>query len=232
MIVDGLKRDASTSRSRSWPIDQRLPTPARSGARSPWTLVSGNGSEWHRMQVLERSSTRARPREASPATPVSETGMPSPTTLYGFSSWACAAWGRAQAAATNQARWIADLAKAIHRDRLEPRLRIFRFAGAQLARRFDGAGAALDFGEDIVLWPIIAGERKRVTRRDRAVADAGQFRHFRRLARDHLRDRRPAGCPLRVAGRRRLPHAATKAGGADDMNIGPPRGCKCHGIHP
>src|SRR5438132_1907704 len=229
MIVDGLKRDASTSRSRSWLIDQRLPAPARSGARSPWNLVSGNGPEWHRMQVLERSSTKARPRDTSPAAPVSETGMPSPTTAYRASSCACAAWGRAQAAATYQARWIADLAKAIHRNRLEPRLRILRFAGAQLARRIDGAdAAALDLDEDAVLWLIVAGERKRVTRRDRAVADAGQFRYFRRLARGQVYDRRRAGCPLRVRGRCRFRNAATEAGVANDMDIGHQRGGKCH----
>src|SRR5260370_33204206 len=147
MIVAGLKLDASTSRSRSWLVDQRLPAPARLGARSPWNLVSGNGPLWQRMQVLLRSRTSARPRDASPGTPVSEAGMPSPTTAYGLSSFACAAWGRAQAAARYQARWIAGLAKAIHRDRLEPRFRIFRFARAQLARRIDGAGAAaLDLG--------------------------------------------------------------------------------------
>ena len=73
MIVSALKREASTSRSRNWLADHRVPLPVRSGARSPWNLVSGNGPEWQRMQVVARDPrTSARPRAASPGAPVSE----------------------------------------------------------------------------------------------------------------------------------------------------------------
>src|SRR5438309_1697261 len=162
MIVAGLSCDASTMRSRNWLADQRLPAPARLGARSPWNLVSGNGPEWQRMQVAPRSTTSARPRAASPGVPVSDCGMPSPTIVYGLSSSARAGRDSADSAAISQAPaiWIARLAKTAHRDRREPSLRFVRFASARLARRIGGAAAAaFDLGKNVVLWRVEAGER-------------------------------------------------------------------------
>ena len=50
MIVSGLRRAASTRRSRSWPSDQRAPAPARLGARLPWKRSSGIGPLWQSRQ--------------------------------------------------------------------------------------------------------------------------------------------------------------------------------------
>src|SRR5882757_6947504 len=128
MIVAALRCEASTSLSRNCPSDQRLPEPARLGARSPWNLVSGNGPLWQRMQVLVRSTTSARPRAASPGTPVSDSGMASPTTTYVRNPCAPAAGRRANVAATSHAQATrADLTKSFHRDCLEPGLRVVSF---------------------------------------------------------------------------------------------------------
>src|SRR5215813_10952706 len=82
------------------------------------------------------------------------------------------------------------LAKGIRSDRLKPLLCFAGFAGAELARRVDRAGrTALDFGENVVLGLIDAGERETVTRRDNVVADAGQPWCFRRLAGQQVHDR-------------------------------------------
>src|SRR5258708_5432905 len=161
MIVAGLRRDASTSRSRSWPSDQRLPAPASPGARSPWNVASGNGPLWQRMQVLVRSTTSARPRTASPAMPVNDWGIASSTTAYARKPCALAAADSARAAAASHAPAMgsADLAKSFRRDRLVPGLRLFRFAVAKFARRIDRAGgAAFDLGEHTVPGLIDAGE--------------------------------------------------------------------------
>ena len=61
MIVSGLRRVASTSRSRSWPADQREPAPDRSGASVPWNFSSGNGPEWHSRQSAEPAIEHDRP---------------------------------------------------------------------------------------------------------------------------------------------------------------------------
>src|ERR1700750_193520 len=137
MMVAGLRREASTILSRSWLTLQRLPLPERFGARSPWNLVSGNGPEWQRMQVVLRSSTSARPRAASPGDPVSDSGMPSPTIVYGVGACAAAPTGGARLAANSAAICGIDLAKAVRRDGLKPALGALRFAGADLAGRIE-----------------------------------------------------------------------------------------------
>src|SRR6266481_4209033 len=78
MIVAGLIRLESTIRRRSCPSDQRLPVPARSGARLPWKRSSGNGPLWQsRHRPSWRLVTMARPRGGSPLAPVSEAGIES-----------------------------------------------------------------------------------------------------------------------------------------------------------
>src|SRR6516165_1987051 len=174
MMVVGSSLRASTSRRRSWLTLQRLPAPARLGARSPWNLVSGNGPEWQRMQVDVRSSTSARPRAGSPGAPVSEAGMPSPATLYDASACARAWPNRAQPTAIAQAIWWSDLAKGIRRQCCVPGLCVVGLLRAQLARRIEGTGCiAVDLGKDIVLRSIDTRERKGVVGRDDVVADAG-----------------------------------------------------------
>src|SRR5260370_19784059 len=223
MIVAGLRLEASPSRSRSWPSDQRLPAPARPGARSPWNFCSGNGPLWQRMQVLVRSTTSARPRVASPGMPVSDSGMASPTTTYARNPWAPAAPGRANVAATSHIRatGMADLTKSFHRDCLEPGLRFFRFLHANFARRIDRAGAAtFDLGEYSIPGLIDAGQRERKAGRDRIVAGAHQPRHCRRYARDQARHRSSACLSLRIRGGCGFGDGATNAGVADDVNVG------------
>src|SRR5258707_9824933 len=174
MIVAGLRPEASTSRSRSWPSDQRLPAPARLGARSPWNFCSGNGPLWQRMQVLVRSTTSARPRVASPGVPVSDCGMESPPTTNASNPCSSATQGRATAAASHApAIWTTNLAKSFHRDGLVPGLRAFGFAHADLARCINGAcTTAFDLGEHAVLRLIDARQRERVAGCDRIVASA------------------------------------------------------------
>src|SRR5258705_13461623 len=76
MIVAGLIRLESTIRRRSCPSDQRLPVPARSGARLPWKRSSGNGPLWQsRHRPSWRLVTIARPRAESPLAPVSDVGI-------------------------------------------------------------------------------------------------------------------------------------------------------------
>src|SRR6267143_2179731 len=78
MMLCGLTFVESTMRSRIWPSGKREPTPARSGARSPWNRSSGNGPLWHkRHRPTWRFATIARPRATSPLAPVSETGIES-----------------------------------------------------------------------------------------------------------------------------------------------------------
>ena len=100
--------------------------------------------------MLVRSTTRARPRVAFPGAPVSEAGIASPTTTTLCKDSAGAAQGRAtiDAATHRLAEKIADLAKGIHRDRLEPGLRVLRFTLTDLAWRIDRArDIAVDLGE-------------------------------------------------------------------------------------
>src|SRR5690242_12891232 len=212
MMVSGLKRVASTRRSRNWLADQRFPAPARSGARSPWNVVSGNGPEWQRMQVVVRSSTSAPPRAATPAAPVSDAGMPSTTILYGAGACALAASASTSAAIAN-AIWSIDLAKGVRRDGLKPFLRLVRLAGAQLARCVDRAcGAAFDLGEDVVLRLVVAREREAIAGRGDVVAGAGQPRRLRRFAGKEVHDSGGAGFALRAGSRRRFRNAAAEAG--------------------
>src|SRR6267142_2689638 len=174
MMVAALRRDASTSRSRSWPSDQRLPEPARLGARSPWNFCSGNGPLWQRMQVLERSTTSARPRATSPRVFESGSGIASPTTAYDRSVCAPAGQGSASNAAASHAPiWTVDLAKGFHRHRPEPVFRAICFTLTHLARRVDRACRDLDLGELTVPGLIYARQRECVARCDRIVAGAG-----------------------------------------------------------
>ena len=112
--------------------------------------------------MLLRSTTSARPRAASPGTPVSETGMASPTTTKFRSACGAAAPGNATAEAAIQilaAERIADLTKGVHRNRLEPGLRIIRFVLPDLARCIDGAcDIRLDLGELAVFRLIKTGQ--------------------------------------------------------------------------
>ena len=82
MMVSGLSRGCSTSRSRNCPSDQpRARRPQGSGARSPWNRSSGNGPVWHsRQSPLCRLATMARPARRIARLPVSDCGMASPTT--------------------------------------------------------------------------------------------------------------------------------------------------------
>src|SRR6267378_4992701 len=127
------------------------------------------------MQVLARSTTSARPRVTSPGSPVSDWGIASPTIAYVRNAASLAAQGRAAATAARHTPriWIAGLAKGIHRDRLEPGLRIVSVTRAKLARRIDRAGAAgFDLGEYAVPGLVGAGLREGVARGDRTVAGA------------------------------------------------------------
>src|SRR5216684_8615650 len=127
------------------------------------------------MQVLVRSTTSARPRATSPGSPVSDWGIASPTIAYVRNAASLTAQGRAAATAARHAPriWIAALAKGIHRDRLEPGLRIVSVAHPHLARRIDRAGAAgFDLGECAVTGLVGAGLREGVAGSDRAVAGA------------------------------------------------------------
>ncbi len=106
------------------------------------------------MHVLLRSTGSARPRVTSPGAPVSDAGIASPITTTLCKDSAKAAPGRATIDVATQmlAEKIADLAKGIHRDRLEPGLRVLGFALTDLAWRIDRAREiAVDFGELAVL---------------------------------------------------------------------------------
>src|ERR1700676_4442288 len=123
------------------------------------------------MQVLARSTTSARPRVISPGSPVSDWGIASPTIAYVRNAAALAAQGRVAATAARHAPriWMAGLAKGIHRDRLEPGLRIVGGTRAHLARRIDRAGTAgFDLGEYAVPGLVGAGLREGVAGSDRA----------------------------------------------------------------
>src|SRR6202795_2212613 len=139
------------------------------------------------MQVLVRSTTSARPRLTSPGSPVSDWGTASPTIAYVRNAAALAAPGRVAATAARHAPriWMAGLAKGIHRDRLEPGLRIVSVAPTHLARRIDRAGAAgFDLGEYAVPGLVGAGLREGVAGCDGAVAGPEQLWRRRGPARD------------------------------------------------
>src|SRR5260370_16187096 len=174
------------------------------------------------MQVLERSTTSARPRVASPGMPVSDSGMASPTTTYARNPCPPAAQGRANAAAASHApaTWTTNLAKSFHRDGLVPGLRAFRFTHANLARCIDGAcAAAFDLGEHAVLRLIDARQRERIAGRDRIVAGAHQPRCCRGYARDQAPHRSGACLSLRIRSGCGFGDAATNAGVADDVDV-------------
>ena len=61
-MVAALRRDASTSRSRSWPSDQRLPEPARLGRQIALELLFG---KW--AAVAEDASAGTFDDERAPA---------------------------------------------------------------------------------------------------------------------------------------------------------------------
>src|SRR5687767_15729303 len=86
MMVAGLARRGSTTRARSSAADSRAPTPARSGARSPWKRSSGMGARWHsRHMPTWRSATMALPRAGLPsasALPVKSAAAATPTTSH------------------------------------------------------------------------------------------------------------------------------------------------------
>src|SRR6202795_4944483 len=137
------------------------------------------------MQVLVRSTTSARPRLTSPGSPVSDWGTASPTIAEARNAAALAAPGRVAATAARHAPriWTAGLAKGIHRDRLEPGLRVISFLRANLARRIDGAGArGFDLGEQSVFGLVGSGLGEGVTGRNGAVAGAEQLWRRRGLA--------------------------------------------------
>src|SRR4029079_3116597 len=182
----------------------------------------GNGPLWQRMQVLDRSTTSARPRAASPRAGVSGSGMAAPATVYGRRLWAPAGQGSASNTAASHipAIWFVDLTKNIHRDLLEPVFRSFRLARPHVARRIDGAGRPLDFGELPVPGLIDARQRERIARCARIVAGAGQPWRLRRFARQHIHDRGGARLALRMRSRCRFRNAAGERGITDDMNIG------------
>src|SRR5262245_23556499 len=149
------------------------------------------------MQVLDRSTTSARPRAASPGAPVSDAGMASPTTAYGRSPCAPAVLP----SATRTGITIAiGLTKRVPCDRLEPAQGAFRFLRPYLARRLDRAGLDLDLGELIASGLIDAGQRERIGGGDRVVAGAGQPRRLRWLSRKQACDGRRASLALRRRG--------------------------------
>src|SRR3954470_3360035 len=204
MMVAALRRDASTSRSRSWPSDERVPEPGRSGARSPWNFCSGNGPLWQRMQVLERSTTSARPRAASPRAFVSGSRMASPTNVYGGKVCAPAGPDSVSRPASIIPIWLLVLAKGFRRNRLEPGFRCLGLALAHFARSVDRTGRALDLGELAVLRLIDAGQRESIAGRDGVVAGATQPRSLGRLARQRSHDAGRARLALWTGGGRGL----------------------------
>ena len=213
-MVAALRREASTSRSRSWPSDQRLPVPARFGARSPWNFCSG---KWP--AVAEDASAGALDDQRAAARRVARRARQrfrngiADDRIALASACAPAAQGRASTDAASTARRydIADLAKGVHRDRLEPGFRALRLARADLARRIDRAG-----------------RRPRPRRTGRPSADRCP------TARTHSRARRccsrrrsasasPAACPRAGSrSRRRRPCLARCAADAD-FGMPPPK---------
>src|SRR5688500_16977670 len=81
MMLLGLSRRPSTSRSRIWPSLRRPAMPLRLGPTSPCDLSSGAGMTWHTAQLpRSRLNTMSRPRAASPGWPVNEPGIASAQT--------------------------------------------------------------------------------------------------------------------------------------------------------
>src|SRR5262245_10448534 len=217
MMVAALRREAATRRSRISPSDQRRPVPARLGATSPWKRCSGNGPEWQRMQVLVRSTTSARPRVASAGAPVSDAGIASPTMAYGRSACALTLLLSATRTVITTA---SGLAKGVPRDRLEPAQGALRFLRPDFARCLDRARLDLDLGELVAFGLINAGQRERVSGRNRVVAGAGQPWRLRRFSREQVHDGGRAGLALRRGSAGGFWDAAGNAGVTNDVNIG------------
>src|ERR1700721_455743 len=174
------------------------------------------------MQVLLRSTTRARPRVAFPGAPVSEAGMVSPTTTTLCRDSARAAKGSAiiEAATHRLAGKHTDLTKGIHRDCLEPGLRVLRFALTDLGWRIERArDIAVDLGVLAILRLIKPGKEKGITRRDRGVASASEPRRFRGFSRHQANDRRSTGFGFSIRGRCGFGDTAGNAGIADDVEL-------------
>src|SRR3954451_10101797 len=101
------------------------------------------------MQVLARSTTSARPRTSSPRAPVSDCGIPSPTTMYGRKPFSSAMHGSAhEGASSHTATRIPDLSKGISGDVLVAGTGLDGFTFARLPRRIRSVrGDAIDLRE-------------------------------------------------------------------------------------
>src|SRR5258707_13918148 len=178
MIVSGLRRAPSGMRRRSWPAEQRVPAPARPGAKVPWKRSSGIGPLWHnRQRPTLRLATIARPRAASPGRAASGSGMASPSTTT--SPGPCCAhaegMGKARRTASRPARIIAS-AEGLGGDGLEPALGVERLLAAEAAdnlERADAAGAG-NVGQHALVGAIDAGDGDAVVGRDQAIAGVDQ----------------------------------------------------------
>src|SRR6516165_817535 len=182
MIVPGLRRLASTIRSRNWPSDQRAPVPLRSGASVPWNFSSGKGPLWQRRQRPTcRLTTILRPRSTSPFTPVSDWGIASPTTVYGRSCSAVRASSAklaiAVASAAAQTSAPQRSAEDFVGDGLEPVIRERGFERARGARRVKraDAGRALDLLDLAVRRSVDAHDRDAVIGRHQTVAGVDEL---------------------------------------------------------
>ena len=202
-MVSGLRRPASTIRSRNCPSDQRDPAPLRSGASVPWNRSSGNGPGVAEeaepdLPVGHDGAAALRHR---PCAPVSDAGMASPDDRIGTQRLLARAPGRRRASAQRPAQAAtqcrpARSAKHFRGDRLEPAIREIRFERAGRARRVRRAHAAgaFDVLELAVGRPIDAGDRDAVVGRHQAVAGVDQPRlapACRRRAAWPPRPRRP-----------------------------------------
>src|SRR5262249_24145539 len=117
--------------------------------------------------VLVRSTSSARPRVASPGAPVSDAEIASPTAAYGGSACARAVLPSATRTVITTA---IGLTKCVPRDRLEPAQGALRLLRPDFARCFDRARLDLDLGELVAFGLINAGQRERVSGRNRIVA--------------------------------------------------------------
>ena len=146
MIVSALRREASTSLSRSCPSDQRLPEPERSGARSPWNFCSGNGPLWHRMQVLRPFHNEGTParRVASRLREQFRNGIANNNIVAKFLRRDDAGQRKKRAGKNEPDMRCLLLAKDFRRDRGKPGLGVVGLARAEIGRhvrRADAAGA-------------------------------------------------------------------------------------------
>src|SRR5947207_9843393 len=194
MIVLGLTRLASTTRSRSCPTDRRDPTPARSGASVPGNRSSGDGPEWHKRQSPTwRLPTIVRPRAGSPMEPVSGSGMASPMISYGTrpASAAAAPLTSSNAVPPARAHRPSHSAENFSGERPEPAIRDACLLGRPGRRRIERTDTtrALDLDELTIFRLVDAGNRDAVIRRQQAVAGIDQLRHLRRTASEERRHR-------------------------------------------